>query len=317
MPDKSTPHPFRINKEKLMLTGRVILGEWVEKDLNDLSDSISMLAGLTGNIPIQRGRVIVIRQTDQERLFSAFKSSLYHSKYNDMCNINRFLSKIVPSHHSYEPIRGENILFLFIGVGKPVYDNLITFSVGRPTRIAGGLRHSLPWGIEVPVETEDREAYLVRNMQRVRKVINLTSKWNQEPEVKKELEIARSELPVGYIMPPFIFEFSEETLVKNVFKQRLWEQGAHERTTFDIVKDMWDCCLALDEEKFNILSDYHGPQTVAWEKAMRTLRDKNLTLKELLNLDNSFYSEREDTNITVDGSINVYDLLMSTLGSLP
>jgi len=50
---------------------------------------------------------------------------------------------------------------------------------------------------------------------------------------------------------------------------------------------------------------------------MRTLRDKNLTLKELLNFDNAFYSEREDTSITVDGSINVYDLLMSTVGNLP
>lgn len=310
-------HQFSISREKLLSTGRVFFGEWVEKDLNDLSDSISMLVSLTGITPIQRGRVIVIRQTDQKRLFSAFKSGFYHAKYNDLCNTGRFLSKIVPSHHSYDPLKGENILFLFIGVGKPVYDSLITSSVGRPTRIAGGLRHSLPWGIEVPVETKEREAYLIRNMQRVRQVINVTSKREQKPEAKKELELALSELPVGYIMPPFLLEFSEEALVKNVFKQRLWEQGAQERTTFDVVKDMWDCCLALDEEKFNILLDYHGPQTVAWEEALRTLRDKNLTLKELLNLANAFYAEREDKSITVDGSINVYDLLMSTVGNLP
>ena len=118
-------------------------------------------------------------------------------------------------------------------------------------------------------------------------------------------------------MPPFLLEFSEEALVKNVFKQRLWEQGAQERSTFDVVKDMWDCCLALDEEKFNLLLDYHGPHTVAWEEAMRSLRDQNITLKELLNLANALYSEQENKNITVDGSIKVYDLLMSTVGNLP
>jgi len=308
---------FSINKEELLSTGRVFFGEWVEKDLDDLSDSIAMLAGLTGTTPIQRGRVIVIRHTDRERLFSSFKSGFYHAKYNDLCNTSRFLSRIVPSHHAYDPLKGENILFLFIGVGRPVYDSLITFSVGRPTRIAGGLRHSLPWGIEVPVETKDREAYVVSNMQRVRQVVNIMSKGLQKPENKKELELALSELPFGYIMPPFLLEFSEEALVRNVFKQRLWEQGAQERSTFDVVKDMWDCCLALDEEKFNILLDYHGPHTVAWEEAMRTLRDKNITLKELLNLANALYSEQENKNIMVDGSIRVYDLLMSTVGNLP
>ena len=111
-------HQFSINKEELLLTGRVFLGEWVEKDLDDLSDSISMLASLTGTTPIQRGRVIVIRQTDRERLFSSFKSGFYHAKYNDLCNTSRFLSRIVPSHHAYTRLR-EKIFNLFI-LGKPV-----------------------------------------------------------------------------------------------------------------------------------------------------------------------------------------------------
>jgi hypothetical protein len=316
MIDEVRVNPYKISRKKILKTGRVILGDWVEKDLEDISNSISVLARITGNAPIQRGRVIVLRQTDQYRLFSAFKAALYHSQYSDMSNTNRFLSQIVTSFHSYEPIRGENILFLFIGVGKPVYDSLINFSVGRPTRIAGGLRHSLPWGIELPLAVEDREAFIARNMQKIRKVVELASQ--KTPEMKTELEAARLEIPLCYIMPPFILEFSEEALIKNVFKQRLWEKGAQERTTFDVVKDMWECCLILDEEKFNFLLDYHGPQTLEWDKVMRTLRDNNLTLKELLNIENNISSLKQTgTKIMADGSINVYDLLMSMVKRIP
>ncbi len=315
MINESYIQTFTINKEQLLSTGRVALGEWIEKDLNDLSDNISFLAHKTGNLPIQHGRVIVLRHTDQGRLFSAFKSSLYHSKYDDMNNTSRFLSQIVPKHHSYEPIRGENILFLFVGVGKPVYDSLIIFSTGRPTRIAGGLRHSLPWGIEVPIEVEDRNEYLLRNMQKVREVINLANSDTQKPEIKKQLAIARSELPVSYIMPPFILEFSEEALVKNVFKQRLWEPGADERTTLDVARDMWECCLALDEEKFSILFDYHGPHIEDWENTMRTLKNQNITIKDLLDLGNNYYSELTDTKLTVNGATNVYELLINATRS--
>ncbi len=316
MVDKSRVNPYKISRKKILQTGRIILGDWVEKDLDDISNSISVLARITGDAPIQRGRVIVLRQTDQYRLFSAFKAALYHSKYSDMSNTNRFLAQIVTSFHSYEPIRGENILFLFIGVGKPVYDSLINFSVVRPTRIAGGLRHSLPWGIELPLAVKDREAFIARNMQKIRKVVELASK--KTPEMKTELEAARLEIPLCYIMPPFILEFSEEALVKNVFKQRLWEKGAQERTTFDVVKDMWECCLILDEEKFRTLSDYHGPHTVVWDQVMRMLRDSELTLTQLINLNDIYYLESEKSSyITVDGSANIYNLLMSSLGNLP
>jgi hypothetical protein len=213
---------------------------------------------------------------------------------------------MVKSHHSYEPIRGEEVAFLFIGVGKPNYDHLITYSVGRYTRIAGGQRANLPWGIEVPVETKDKTGYVNRNWQRILDVINITGKGDETPETKEQLQAARSELPVGYIMPPFIFEFSEEALAKNVLRQRLWEQGA-QGATVGIVNDMWECCLQLDREKWETLYDYHGEHTVGWEKAMRTLRDKKYTYKELL--------EEYKGNITED--LTLYEIMMSTIGKPP
>lgn len=101
---------------------------------------------------VQHGRVIALRATDFNRMSSAFKAGLYLGKYNDMDNKDRFLNKMVAAGHSYEPIRGENVLFLYLGVGKPVYDHLTTYTVGRPTRIAGGQRANLPWGFEIPAE---------------------------------------------------------------------------------------------------------------------------------------------------------------------
>lgn len=311
---------FKLDRDQLTQNNRTILGDWVEEDLKKLERSLTILSHRIPDFKIvQYGRVVAIRATDVERLYSAFKSALYLGKYDDMDNTERFLTKMVKSHHSYEPIRGENILFLFIGVGKPVYDHLVTYTVGRPTRIAGGQRANLPWGIEVPVEMKDREGYIARNMERVKHVINLVGKGEEKPEIKEQLQAARSELPVGYIMPPFLLEFSEEALIKNVFRQRLWEQGA-QGATIDVVNDMWNCVLQIDEEKWRFLEDYHGRDTIRWEKVMRTLRDKNLTLRDLLDRANEGYTmvEIEDKSfIKVDPNLNVYDLLMNTLGKLP
>lgn len=304
---------FILSKEEVTKSNRVILGDWVNDDFNDLSNGLEVLNDLTDCSPVQSGRVVAIRATDAERLFSGFKAALYLGKYKSMQDTNRFLNHMVKSHHSYEPIRGENILFLFVGVGKPVYDHLVTYTVGRPTRIAGGQRANLPWGIEVPTEIKDREGYISRNMQRVTDVINLVGKGDEKPEVREQLQAARSELPVGYIMPPFLMEFTEEALAKSVFRQRLWEQGA-QGATVDVVNDMYNCVLQIDSHKWETLLDYHGPHTVAWEKAMRTLRDKKYTYSDLLEL-----AMKNDKTLTLESfeGISIHDLLISTVGKLP
>jgi len=298
---------FTINREELMKSGRVILGDWVDNSLKQLEQALQNLEttlGTEGKI-VQRGRVIALRHTDESRLYSAFKAALYLGKYDDMDNRERFLSKMVRAHHSYEPIRGESILFMYIGVGKPVYDHLVTYTVGRPTRIAGGQRANLPWGYEVPVEAKNPEVYVSRAMPLIQEVVELTRRDADKPS--EQLQAARSLLPVGYIMPPFLFEFSEEALIKNVFRQRLFERGA-QGATVDVVSDMWECCVALDPQKWETLKDYHGPNTVAWEKAMRTLRDKGYTFKQVLELAGREMSvaEMEQTEL--------YELLMSTVG---
>ncbi|SIS79601.1 hypothetical protein [Alicyclobacillus vulcanalis] len=250
----------------------------------------------------QAGRVVALRATDQDRLASAFKASLYLGKYNDMANRDRFLRSMVAAGHSYEPIRGETVLFLYLGVAKPVYDHLITYTVGRPTRIAGGQRANVPWGFELPVEARNPSEY-DEELERIREVIRLAKQERTE-----QMQAARAKLPVGYIMPPFLLEFSEEALIKHVFRQRLFERGA-QGATVEVVSDMLKACLAIDEEKWNFLIDYHGPHVQQWQKAMRTLRKERLSLRQLAEMENLSPEEALDACL--------YDLLMATVGKLP
>ncbi|KPV43361.1 hypothetical protein [Alicyclobacillus ferrooxydans] len=250
----------------------------------------------------QHGRVVALRGTDQSRKSSAFKASLYLGKYRDMANTDRFLHSMVTAGHSYEPIRGELVLFLYIGVGKPVYDHLVTYTVGRPTRIAGGQRANVPWGFELPVEAKNAAEY-EEELERIRNVIRLAKQDRVE-----QMQAARAKLPVGYIMPPFLMEFSEEALIKTVFRQRLFEKGA-QGATVDIVADMLECCLLLDPEKWNFLIQYHGPHIEQWEKAMRTLQRESYTIKDL--------AELAGLDPDAAAQMNLYDLLMQTVGKLP
>jgi hypothetical protein len=235
-------------------------------------------------------------------LSSAFKASLYLGKYNDMANTNRFLYSMVSAGHSYEPIRGETVLFLFIGIGKPVYDHLVTYTVGRPTRIAGGQRANVPWGFELPVEAKNPDEY-AEELERIRNVIRLAKQDRAE-----QMQAARAKLPVGYIMPPFLMEFSEEALIKTVFRQRLFEKGA-QGATVEVVSDMLNACLKVDPDKWNFLIDYHGPHIAQWEKAMRTLRKEGYTLGHI--------AQQAEVSLEEALEMPLYDLLIRTVGKLP
>lgn len=274
----------------------------IDEHLTNIEKFINLCFVDEGIAVHQHGRVVALRATDESRLSSAFKASLYLGKYKDMANTNRFLQNMVAAGHSYEPIRGENILFLFIGVGKPVYDHLVTYTVGRPTRIAGGQRANIPWGFELPVEAKNPEEY-VEELERIRTVIRLAKQDRVE-----QMQAARAKLPVGYIMPPFLMEFTEEALIKTVFRQRLFEKGA-QGATVDVVSDMLGTCLLMDEQKWTTLIDYHGPHVAQWEKAMRTLRKEDYTLADIAN------------QLGIDAqealTMNLYEMLIQTVGKLP
>jgi hypothetical protein len=274
----------------------------IDEHLNNIEKFINACYADEGFTVKQHGRVIALRATDESRLSSAFKASLYLGKYKDMANTDRFLHSMVSAGHSYEPIRGETVLFLFIGVGKPVYDHMVTYTVGRPTRIAGGQRANVPWGFEIPVEAKNEEEY-GEELERIRNVIRLAKLDKIE-----QMQAARAKLPVGYVMPPFLLEFSEEALIKTVFRQRLFEKGA-QGATVDIVSDMLEACLKIDEKKWSFLIDYHGPQIQQWEKAMRTLRKEAYSLQDIAQLA-GVDSEQALT-------MNLYDLLLETVGKLP
>lgn len=308
---------FKLDKEAILHHERT----YFLTDLIPIEESLDLLERFInrnfvqyGERVVQHGRVIALRSTDKDRLASAFKAGIYLGNYHDLDNRDRFLTKMVKAGHSYEPIRGETILFLFIGVGKPVYDHLVTYSVGRYTRIAGGQRANLPWGYEVPVEAKNPEVYLEMNLPRIRQVIEFLNKSEENP-VPEQIQAMRSSLPVGYIMPPFLMEFGEEALIKNVFRQRLFEKGA-QGATVDVVNDMWQCVLQLDREKWETLYDYHGPHIVGWKKAMRTLRDKGMTLEDLLEKA-GYPVKREGEVSIIPRGINLYQLLMETVGKPP
>lgn len=308
---------FRLNKESILKHERTyFLTDLIpiENYLDEIEKFINLCFTSQGERVVQSGRVIALRATDKNRLSSAFKAGIYLGNYHDLDNVDRFLSKMVKAGHSYEPIRGETILFLFIGVGKPVYDHLVTYSVGRYTRIAGGQRANKPWGYEVPVEARNKELYIKMNIPRIREVVEYITRTEENP-VPEQIQAMRSSLPVGYIMPPFLMEFSEEALIKNVFTQRLFEKGA-QGATVDVVNDMWNAVLELDPEKWETLYDYHGPHIVGWKKAMRTLRDKNYTIEEILAKAEVPF-EKEGDQLRIPVGINLYQLLMETVGKLP
>lgn len=293
----------------------------IETYLTALEQAINDIFVRRGDRVVQHGRVIVLRATDHDRLVSAFKSAIYLGNYHDLQNRTRFLKRMVKLEHSYEPIRGESLLFLFIGVGKPVYDHLITYSVGRTTRIAAGQRANLPWGYEIPVEARDLSLYREEPLARIRDVVYRVQKLRDaherdgQEERPEQIQALRSTLPVGYIMPPFLLEFSEEALIKHVFRQRLFEKGA-QGATVEVVADMWEATRQIDPEKWETLLDYHGPHLAHWRRAMRTLRDQKITLRTLLQDAGIAFSETSTGELVVKDLL-LYDLLMETVGKLP
>ncbi|CAM3439570.1 hypothetical protein AB1399_11475 [Hydrogenibacillus schlegelii] len=308
---------FRLDREAIYAHPRVIfLRDLIPIDryLDELEAAINAVFVARGETVVQKRRVVALRATDDDRLVSAFKAAMYLGNYHDMANRERFLKRMVRGEHSYEPIRGESILFLFIGVGKPVYDHLVTYSVGRTTRIAAGQRANLPWGYEVPVEAKHPERYIEMNLPRIREVVQWVTRSADNPD-PEQLQAMRSSLPVGYIMPPFLLEFSEEALIKHVFRQRLFEKGA-QGATVDVVSDMWEAVLAIDREKWETLYDYHGPHLPRWRRAMRRLRDEKTTLSALLEAAGVPVERLPDGRLAVPDR-ELYPLLMETVGKLP
>lgn len=280
--------------------------------LDDLERHINEIFVAQGERVVQRGRVVALRSTDRGRLVSAFKAGLYLGKYHDLGNRTRFLKRMVAAEHSYEPIRGETVLFLFVGVGKPVYDHLVTYSVGRVTRIAAGQRANLPWGYEVPAEARDPERYVRENVPRLRQLLlEVLEEKSGEP-----MQALRSAYPVGYVMPPFLLEFGEEALIKNVFRQRLFEPGA-QGATAEVVRDMLDCVFALDREKWEVLFDYHGPHVQRWRRAMRRLRDEELTAEEVFRRYDFPVEDEEEGWVRIPKGVSLYEVLLETVGKLP
>lgn len=306
---------FTLNRQSILNNPRVSLITDIvpiESMLDNIEKYINICFADEGCDVVQSGRVIAVRSTDKNRLSSAFKSAVYLGKWDDMDNRDRFLNGMVKTGHSYEPIRGEHVAFLFVGVGRPVYDHLITYSVGRSARISAGQRANLPWGYETPLESKTPEMFMSIGLNQVREVVHMVRGEN-EATGKQQIQAARSLLPVGFIMPPFLYEFSEEALV-HIFQQRLWEPGA-QGATKEVVADMLGCMKMIDQTKWDVLQDYHGPHLRQWNKVMRTLRDKRTSVGDLLNALESrgIIATTDEQNLE---HIDLYDAIMTVHGNM-
>lgn len=301
---------FKIDRHQLTENENVYLDLVRSGDIHNIERFINENFVEEGWTPVQHGRVIVLRHTDRNRKSSAFSSALYMGKYSDMGNTQRFLNGMVKAGHSYEPIRGESVSFLFIGVSKPVYDHLTTYTI-RQRRVAGGLRANEPWGFVVPYEARDREAYVEvyrEQLDRCQRLIRRAETEKDEGKRNEQLQAVRSLYPTGVILPPFQLDFSEEALVKNIFRQRVWERGAQGETVH-VVHDMYEAVKRLDPEKWAFLEEYHGAHIAGHNRAMRQLRDKRPTLGDLL--DRYGFDTAADIR-----KLDVYDFLMSTVGRM-
>lgn len=236
---------FILDRDALTSNGRTVLGSWTDPLLDDLSRSIDALCTDTGCAPVQFGRVVALRYTDTAERFSAFKAALYHSRYDDMANTRRFPCRIAAAGQSLEVIRDESVMLLFVGVGKTVYDAFATFGQGRLARVSAGFHHSVPWGIEIPVQAEDKEAFTAAMMPQVQQVAELAMAPDLSPADKRRLAEMRYTLPLCYAVPPFIMDFSVEALMTKVFPQRLWERSVAERDSGSVAREMWECCCRL------------------------------------------------------------------------
>ncbi|MBC9786487.1 FAD-dependent thymidylate synthase [Heliobacterium chlorum] len=293
---------FSIDLNPICWNERVHLEPERIKDIRQIEHFINENYVEQGFTPIQHGRVIALRSTDKAGQSSAFASALYLGKYDDMGNTNRFLNGMVKAGHSYEPIRGETVTFLYIGVSKTAYDHLITYTI-RNRRIAGGFRANKPWGLVVPNEAKDPWIYHRMMEEQLARCERLRKEHPEE-----SLQAIRSLYPMGVMMPPFMLDFSEEALVKNVFKQRIWERGAQGETR-DIVNSMFEAVSALDPQKWDTLREYHGLHIEGHNRAMRKLREQRPTLRQLVAKNNNAQADIMD--------LDVYELLMDTVGKLP
>ncbi|MBC9785925.1 FAD-dependent thymidylate synthase [Heliobacterium chlorum] len=294
---------FSINLNEITGNDYVFLNQDRQMDIARIEYFINRVYRMQGFQPVQKGRVIALRYTDRERLSSAFAAALYLGKYDDMDNTERFLKGMVRAGHSYEPIRGETISFLYIGVSKPAYDHLITYTL-RNRRIAGGLRANKPWGYVIPKEAKNRKVYKAMMESQLAQCEELT----RQADTKEQLQAVRSLYPTGVILPPFMFDFSEEALAKNIFQQRLWEPGAQGETK-EIVQNMFEAVRELDLEKWDFLQEYHGEHMSTQKRAMRKLREQRPTLGDLLD------KEKAQGNDVF--TLDVYKLIMEKLGKVP
>lgn len=298
---------FKLDINQIIKNEHVYLNDSRLDDIYKIERAINDVYVSNGWKVIQKGRVIALRGTDEGRLSSAFTSALYLGKYDDMTNTSRFLTSMVRAGHSYEPIRGESVKFLFIGVSKPCYDHLITYTI-RNQRVAGGLRANEPWGFVVPYEAKNKVLYAEIMKVQIERVLDEVRK--QEGQPAEQLQALRSLYPTGVILPPFVFDFSEEALIKNVFTQRVYEKGTQGETAH-VVSEMLEAVRELDPEKWVFLEEYHGQHVVGHNRAMMTLRQRRPKFKDLLA------QNGESLTLEEVAGLDVYDLLMSTVGKLP
>lgn len=218
-------------------------------------------------------KIILTRYTDPQRLNLARNAAIYLGK-PDRDNVKRPLN-IIKKGHVPEIFRGEFAEFEFIDVSKEVYDHLVTYTT-RNMRVAGGNRALVSDDYTLPSDK-------VKNPSLVETCID-SSMSNYETLLKsgETPQVARSAMPVGAKMNPFVFQFNFLTLGQALFPQRIWDKGA-QGNTVKVVRGMFELCYNMDAELWMTFQECFGTPMLQWKEVKRKLEKQKITVSEFLN----------------------------------
>jgi hypothetical protein len=215
--------------------------------------------------------IILQRYSDPDRLNAARNSAIYLGK-PDRDNIRRPLS-IIRQGHVPEVLRGEYAEFEFVDVSKEVYDHLITYTT-RNMRVAGGNRALTSDDYTIPSDKVKDSQFVHFHIED--SMLNYKSllEGGETPQV------ARSAMPIGAKLNPFVYQFNFVTLMHSLFSQRIWEKGT-QGNTVKVVKGMWELVHHVDPELWDTVYEHFGTPAVEWKEVQRKLKKKQYTIKDI------------------------------------
>ncbi len=127
-----------------------------------------------------------------------------------------------------------------------------------------------------PVYRELGEAHL----KAYRNLVHGIDPQTEDPMQKKRLQAARTIAPMS-VQLHYLLDFNLTSLIEAVFPQRIWSPGA-QMDTRQVVEAMFKLVREQDEELWDTIYDYYGPEAHAWKRMRMKLKREQPELYENL-----------------------------------